>query len=307
LHALGIGPGDLVVCPAVSFVATANVIAYCGAEPLFLDIDPSNLGLDAHCLERFFAEECIGSGSDLRHAPSARRIAAVMAVHLFGHPADIERLVDICDERQVCLIEDAAEALGSCYQGRACGTFGHAGIVSFNGNKIVTTGGGGAILTSDAKLAARLKHLATTAKISHGWEYDHDEIAFNYRLPSLNAAIGCAQLERLDDFLDRKRRLASIIKDALGSLAGASLIQEPAGANSNFWLNGLLLDRAAMRPAFLDETNSRGIRTRPCWRLLSDLPMYRTALIANSGISLARDRAGRLVNIPSSANLVGNG
>jgi perosamine synthetase len=230
-----------------------------------------------------------------------------MAVHLFGHPADIERLVHICDKRQVCLIEDAAEALGSCYQGRACGTFGHAGVVSFNGNKIVTTGGGGAILTSDAELAARLKHLTTTAKIPHGWEYDHDEVGFNYRLPNLNAALGCAQLEWLDDFLDRKRRLASIISDALGSLAGASLIREPAGASSNFWLNGLLLDQAAMRPAFLDETNSRGIRTRPCWRLLSDLPMYRTALIANSGISLARDHAGRLVNIPSSANLVGNG
>jgi perosamine synthetase len=305
LHALGVTAGDLVVCPAISFVATANSVAYCGASPLFIDVD-DRLGIDASALELFFTRECEGAGGNLRHIATGRRIGAVIAVHLFGHPADIERVATLCTVRGVPLLEDAAEALGSLYRGRVCGTFGRAGVLSFNGNKILTTGGGGAVITNDAALAHRIKHLTTTARITHGWEYDHDEIGYNYRMPNLNAALGCAQLELLDDFLVRKRRLAVIIADALNGVCGIELLREPEGAKSNFWLNGFLLDRAELRDSVLTQTNERGVQTRPCWRLLADLPMYRSAPVTETGIAKARDRAARLVNIPSSPNLAGD-
>lgn len=303
LHALGVATGDLVVCPAISFVATANSVAHCGAEPLFLEVD-DRLGLDAGELERFFAKECETAAGKLRHIATSRRIGAVVAVHLFGHPADIERIAALCADRGVPLLEDAAEALGSRYHGRSCGTFGRAGVLSFNGNKILTTGGGGAVITNDAALAHRVKHLTTTARIVHGWDYDHDEVGYNYRLPNINAALGCAQLEWLDDFLARKRRLAAFVAEALDGVAGIELLREPDGARSNFWLNGLLLERAELRDSVLAHTNERGLQTRPCWRLLADLPMYRSAPRARAGIAKARDRAARVVNIPSSPNLV---
>jgi perosamine synthetase len=305
LLALGVMAGDLVVCPAISFVATANSISHCGAEPLFIDVD-DRLGLDATALERFLGEECEVSLGELRHRVTGRRVAAVVAVHLFGHPADIERIVALCATHNVILLEDAAEALGSLYHGKVCGTFGHAGVLSFNGNKILTTGGGGAVITDNAALASRIKHLTTTARIAHGWEYDHDEVGYNYRLPNLNAALGCAQLELLDDFLSRKRRLAAIITSVLEGVPGIELLREPDGATSNFWLNGFLLDRADLRDEVLTRTNERGVQTRPCWRLLADLPMYRAAPVAATGIATARDRAARIVNIPSSPNLVGD-
>lgn len=305
LRALGVMERDLVVCPAISFVATANSIAHCGAEPIFMDID-ERLGLNAQLLARFFTHECEAASGQLRHRATGRRIAGVIVVHLFGHPADIERIANLCTTHGVPLLEDAAEALGSFYRGRACGTFGQAGVLSFNGNKILTTGGGGAVITNDAIFARRVKHLSTTARIAHGWEYDHDEVGYNYRMPNLNAALGCGQLEMLDDFLARKRRLAAIIADTLGNMSGIELLREPDGAESNFWLNGFLLDRADQRDALLTLTNERGLQTRPCWRLLADLPMYRSAPVAETGIAIARDRAARLVNIPSSPNLVGN-
>ncbi len=303
LHALGVTAGDLVVCPAMSFVATANAAGHCGAAPLFVDVD-DQLNLDAVKLERLLVDECEEAAGSLRHIASGRRIGAVIAVHLFGHPADIERAVELCDRYKVPLLEDAAEALGSRYRGQSCGTFGRAGVLSFNGNKIVTTGGGGAVLTNDAGLARHIKHLTTTARIAHGFEYDHDEVGYNYRLPNLNAALGCAQLEELDDFLVRKRRLGAIIADELGGVSGIELLREPEGAESNCWLNGFLLERAELRDSVLKETNERGLQTRPCWRLLADLPMFQGAPIAAAGIAKARDRAARLVNIPSSPNLV---
>ena len=200
----------------------------------------------------FSPEECETAAGSLRHIATSRRIGAVVAVHLFGHPADIERIAALCADRGVPLLEDAAEALGSRYHGRSCGTFGRAGVLSFNGNKILTTGGGGAVITNDAALARRIKHLTTTARIAHGWEYDHDEVGYNYRLPNLNAALGCAQLEWLDDFLARKRRLAAFVAEALDGVAGIELLREPQGARSNFWLNGFLLDRAELRDSRAD-------------------------------------------------------
>jgi perosamine synthetase len=226
-----------------------------------------------------------------------------MLVHIFGHPADPERIAAICAARGVPLVEDAAEAIGSLYNGRACGTFGRAGILSFNGNKILTTGGGGAVVTNDALLAARLKHLTTTARLKHGWEFVHDQVGFNYRLPNLNAALGCAQLEQLDDFLARKRRLAGIVAQALQSLDAVELVREPTGAMSNWWLNGIFLETTEDRDAVLTATNASGIQTRPCWKMLPDLPMYRTATVAKTGIAVARDRSERLVSLPSSAQL----
>jgi perosamine synthetase len=303
LHALGVAAGDLVVCPAISFVATANSAAHCGAGPLFLDVD-DRLNLDAGQLEQFFTRECEPAGGRLRHLSTGQRVAAVTAVHLFGHPADIERIAELCARHGVPLLEDAAEALGSRYRGRHCGAFGHAGVLSFNGNKILTTGGGGAVITNDAVLARRIRHLTTTARIAHGFEYDHDEVGYNYRLPNLNAALGCAQLEWLDDALARKRRLAAIIVDELGGLPGIELLRQPEGAESNFWLNGFLLDCVDWRDSVLGETNKRGLQTRPCWRLLADLPMYRSAPTGAAGIGRARDRAARLINIPSSPDLV---
>jgi perosamine synthetase len=307
LHSLGVVRGDLVVCPAISFVGTANAISHCGAEPLFIDIEPERLGLDPDALARFFTDECEHAGEAIRYRATGQRVSAVMAVHLFGHPAQIESLARLCIAQGIPLIEDAAEALGSFYRGRACGTFGKAGVLSFNGNKIVTTGGGGAIVTDDVALARRLKHLTTTARLPHGWEFDHDEVGFNYRLPNINAALGCAQLEQLDDFLARKRRLAGIIADALSGVEGMTVLREPEEASSNYWLNGILLDDSRRREKLLHDTNAQGIHTRPCWRLLPDLAMYRAAPIARSGLAVARDRVGRIVNIPSSASLIGDG
>jgi perosamine synthetase len=303
LHALGVGADDLVVCPAISFVATANSIAHCGAEPLFLDVGPDRLALEPDALDRFFRLECERTGPDLRHGQTGRRIAAAMVVHLFGHPAEADRLATVCAAHNVPLVEDAAEALGSRHRGRHCGTFGSAGVLSFNGNKIVTTGGGGAILTDDPSLAQKLKHLTTTARVTHAWEYDHDEVGFNYRMPNINAALGCAQLEQLEDFLARKRGLAAEIAGALGGVPGVTVLREPQEAVSNFWLNTLLLDHADMREEVLRQLNARGIQARPCWRLLPDLPMYRAAPVGRAGLDVARDRVGRLVNIPSSAKL----
>jgi perosamine synthetase len=304
LHALGIRPGDLVICPAISFVATANSIAHCQADPLFVDVDADTLGLEPIALECLLTQECELVGGDWRHRPTGRRVAAVMVVHLFGHPARVDSLAGICAHHGLPLIEDAAEALGSWYKGRACGAFGRAGVLSFNGNKIVTTGGGGAILTDDPDLAHRLRHLTTTARVPHTWEYDHDEVGYNYRLPNINAALGCAQLEQLEAFLARKRRFAILAAEALDG-AGATFMREPEGATSNYWLNTLLLDRADMRDKVLTEANAHGIGTRPCWRLLPDLPMYCHAPVAGPGVPVARERVGRIINVPSSANLVG--
>jgi perosamine synthetase len=304
LLALGVKPGDLVVCPAVSFVATANAIAHCGAMPVFVDVDAGNLNMDAERLAQFLAEDCAGEGSDLHLRRTGQRIAAVMLAHIFGHPADAPKIAELCRARGVALLEDAAEALGSELHGRACGRFGAAGVLSFNGNKIVTTGGGGAILTDDERFARHLKHLTTTARIQHGWEFDHDEVGFNYRMPNINAALGCAQLEQLEDCLARKRRLAGVVADELASLTGIELLREPSGASSNWWLNGFFVDSAETCQEVLAATNAGEIRTRPCWRMLAELPMYRSAPRAQSGLAVAEERSRRLVSLPSSPQLM---
>ncbi|EWY42511.1 aminotransferase DegT [Skermanella stibiiresistens SB22] len=304
LHALGVRAGDLVVCPAISFVATANAIVHCGAEPVFCDVDETALALDGATVSAFLKTECQGHGATLRHRASGRRVAAMVAVHVFGHPADMDALLAIGAEHGLPVVEDAAEALGSSYRGRPCGSLGDVAMLSFNGNKTLTTGGGGALLTDDADLARRLKHLGTTARIPHGWEYDHDEVGYNYRMPNLNAALGCAQLESLDGFVARKRHLATLYEEVLADVRGAAFLREPDHARSNYWLNGVLFDTQALARDFLERANASGIQTRPCWRPLPELRMFAAAPVAGAGFPVARDRATRLVNLPSGPGLI---
>lgn len=303
LHALGVRRGDIVLCPPLSFVATVNAIAYCGATPLFIDIEPATLGMDPDKVACFLAERCRRVGGEVRHRDGAR-VAAVVPVHIFGHPVRMAPLLATCAEYGLPVVEDAAEAIGSSYNDRPCGSLARVGFLSFNGNKTVTTGGGGMVLTDDQRLADRIRHVTTTARVRHQWAFEHDEIGYNYRLPNLNAALGCAQMEHLADSVARKRRLADFLADAIEGCKAASVFREQPWAKSNYWLNSLLLGNPAELSLVLEETNEAGLQTRPCWTLLCDLPMYREAP-RNGEMTIARDIASRLINVPSSPNLVG--
>lgn len=293
----GVEPGTEVITQAVTFVATCNAIRYCGAEPVFVDIETSTLGLSPLALANFLAEfaECRENG--VFNKASGKRIAACLPMHVFGHPCDMAALTLICQSYDIPLVEDAAEALGSRHHNQHCGTFGRFGVLSFNGNKIITTGGGGMILTNDEEQALKAKHLTTTAKQPHPWKFEHDQVGFNYRMPNLNAALGLAQLEQLPTFIDRKRELAGIYQ-TWSQEHGIQIITEPAGSRANYWLNALLLDDTAHRDAFLTYSNDSGIMTRPLWELMPNLPMYRHC--QTDGLPASRHLAERLVNIPSS-------
>ena len=300
----GVRAGDHVLVPTLTFVATANAVNACGAVPHFVDVTERTLGLDPQALDAYVdavAERRDGGAFD---RTSGRRIAACVPMHTFGHPVEMNDLVAVCARWGIPIVEDAAESLGSTLNGRHAGRFGRLGIVSFNGNKILTTGGGGAIVTDDETLALRAKHLSTTAKLPHPYRFDHDEAGFNYRMPNLNAALGVAQLERLDAAVEEKRRLASAYQHAFGDVEGVSVFVEPSGARSNYWLNALLLDAPdeAARDALLDRTNGAGIMTRPAWTPMHRLPMYADAPRAPTPVSDAL--VARIVNIPSSPALV---
>lgn len=299
----GVERGDEVIIPALTFVATANAVSQCGAIPHFAECEERSFGLDASRLDAYLAEIGERVGPHVRNRRTGRRIAAVMPVHIFGHPADMDALGDVAARHGLALVEDAAEALGSTWRGRPCGSFGRAAALSFNGNKIATTGGGGAILTDDPQLAARGKHLTTTAKQPHRWEFVHDETAFNYRLPNLNAALGCAQIERLAGIVARKRALAEAYRRAFADLPQARLAIEPEGARSNYWLNALVLAPEAehLRDAILDATNVAGYQTRPAWRPLHLLLMHRDC--PRMDLSVTESMARRVINLPSSAML----
>jgi aminotransferase in exopolysaccharide biosynthesis len=294
----GVEPGDEVLTQAVTFVATANAIRYCDAEPVFLDVDRDTLGLSPAAVESFLASSGVmGEGGRLVNRRTGRRIAACVPMHTFGHPARIDALVSICERHGVPLVEDAAESLGSTFGGRMTGTFGRLGIYSFNGNKTITCGGGGAIVTDDEALAKRAKHVTTTAKRPHPYEFCHDEVGYNYRLPNLNAAMACAQLEQLDGFLLRKRWLAETYADFFGTI-GLPFVTDPRGARSNYWLNAVILPDLEAREEFLRVTNAAGVMTRPIWRLSNTLPMYREC--ETDGLENSRWLEQRVVNIPSS-------
>lgn len=297
LQLAGVKTGDLVITQPLTFVATCNAIAYCGAEPVFVDVDQHTLGLSPRAMSAWLEEHAqLGDDGLCRTKLDNRVIRACVPMHTFGHPADLDGLIDVCTHWQLVLIEDAAESLGSFYKGRHTGTFGALGTLSFNGNKIITTGGGGMILASD-ELGARAKHLTTTAKLPHPYEYIHDELGYNYRLPNLNAALGCAQLEQLDAFIANKRQLA----ERYGELLEGSALQfvvEPEGCRSNYWLNAVICESLKHRDALLKETNGCGVMTRPIWALMNRLPMYANCRRGN--LANAEWLEARVVNLPSS-------
>jgi aminotransferase in exopolysaccharide biosynthesis len=301
LKLVGVEPGDEVVTQSLTFVATCNAIAYCGAEPSFVDVEEGTMGMSPESLESFFAEHTIQKEGKRVDRHTNRPISAVVPMHTFGHPCRIEDIARICEEYGVPLVEDSAESLGSYYKGRHTGTFGKVGVFSYNGNKTITTGGGGMLVTHDEEIARRAKHLTTTAKLPHAWEYVHDEIGFNYRLPNINAALGCAQMERLEEILRDKRAVAERYREFFAQMDGVHFIDEPEGAKSNFWLNALLFDNPEHKELFLEETNPAGVMTRPIWRPMHELPMYDAAF--RTPLPVAEYLAERIVNIPSGARI----
>lgn len=304
LRLAGVQAGDEVIVPALTFVATANAVHYLGAIPHFGDSSEETLGLDPEALDDWLAHTAERTAEGPRNRHTGRPIRAVVPMHTFGHPCDLDGLTAVAHDYGLALVEDAAESLGSRYHGRHTGTFGLLGALSFNGNKVITTGGGGAILTDDESLADHAKHLTTTAKQPHRWEYVHDEIGYNFRMPNLNAALGCAQLEQLPDFLVAKRHLAERYLEAFVGVEGVRLLQEPAGTESNYWLQALLLDESMVeqRDRLLEVTNDAGLMTRPAWTLMHRLAPYRDC--PRGPVPVAESLARRIINLPSSAGLV---
>jgi len=301
----GVKPGDEVLMPTLTFIATANATSYAGATPHFVDSEAETLAVDPVALDRHLAVTCEMRGDLCYNRETGARIAALIVMHAFGHPAQLDELVALCERWHIPLVEDAAESLGSSYKGKHTGQFGTIAALSFNGNKVMTTGGGGAILTNDPALAKRAKHLTTTARVPHRWNFVHDEIGFNYRLPNLNAALGCAQLERVPEMLARKRMLAQRYEEAFAPLDGVRFLSEPQNASSNYWLCTLLLDRAdvAVHEQVLEALNDADLMARPVWTLMHRLTMFADSPRAD--LARAEDLAARIINIPSSPNLVG--
>lgn len=295
LQLAGVLPGDEVITQPLTFIATANAIRYAGAEPVFIDVDRDTLGLSPEKLAGWLQQNLL---TGKRNGITGRRVAAIVPMHTFGHPCRIDEIVAIAAHYDIPVVEDAAESVGSIYQNRHCGTFGLLGIQSFNGNKILTTGGGGMILTNDGKLADQAKHLTTQAKVPHKWEYVHDHIGYNYRMPNLNAALGVAQLEQLESFVNAKRALADAYHHFFKTRDDVQFVEEPTAARANYWLNAILLPDRAERDRFLEFTNSRGVMTRPAWRLMNRLPMFSGAVCGD--LADAEWIEDRLVNIPSS-------
>jgi perosamine synthetase len=296
----GVKPNDEVILPAITFVATANAVSHAGAIPHFVDSSWDTLGLDPVALDAYLEEISVRQDGELVNRQSGRRLRAVVPVHIFGHPVDMAPLLAVAAKYGVVVVEDATESLGSTWKGRACGTFGHSAVLSFNGNKIITTGGGGMILTDDDEYASRARHFTTTAKKSHAWSFDHDEVGYNYRLPNINAALGCAQMERLPAIVAAKRELAERYLEIFDNFPGARIYREPEGARSNYWLNTLVLDReiAADRDRLLSALHPNGVRARPLWTPMHLLPMYRKC--PRSRLPIAEDMHARCINLPSS-------
>jgi perosamine synthetase len=294
---------DEVIVPSLSFVATANAVAYCGAVPHFVDSDEASFGLDPAKLAAHLRRIAERRGGGCVNRSTGRRIAAIVPMHALGHPCDLDLLAAVCADYGLPLVEDAAESLGATYKGRHTGTVGLLGALSFNGNKVVTTGGGGAVLTNDDGLGRAAKHLTTTAKLAHQWEFRHDRVGFNYRMPNINAALGCAQLEQLPGFLAAKGRLAARYRAAFVSLDGLRFVEAPAWGESNWWLNAVALDRehAAARDRVLALTNDRSVATRPLWEPLHRQPMF--ADCPRSDLAATEDLYRCVVELPSSARL----
>ena len=303
LQLCGVQREDEVLIPALTFIATVNAVSYLGAIPHFVDSEVRTLGLDPAKLGAYLDEIAEVRNGECFNKQTGRVIRAVVPMHTFGHPVDLDTLNEVCGRFSITMIEDAAESLGSFYKGRHTGNHGKMSALSFNGNKVITTGGGGAILTNDENLADLAKHITTTAKVPHRWEFNHDMVGFNYRMPNINAALGCAQLELLPGFIDKKRALAQRYQEAFASVEGIHFVSEPEFAISNYWLNVVLLDPELerLRYNFLAAANDAGLMTRPAWTLMNYLPMFVDCPKMKLPVSMSLEK--RLLNIPSSVTI----
>lgn len=297
LYLSGVQAGDLVLTQALTFVATCNAIHQLGAAPIFVDVSPTSLGLCPQATRHYLEEFAELTNEGCRHKMTRQPIKAILPMHTFGHPCELDELIQVCHDWQLTLIEDAAESLGSFYKNQHTGTFGRFGALSFNGNKIITTGGGGMVLCADDQDGKHTKHVTTTAKVAHAYEFYHDEPGFNYRMPNINAALGCAQLESLERFLEAKRYLAQQYA-TLFTDSDYQFVLEPSYARSNYWLNAVICPNAEARNTLLEATNQAGVMTRPIWQLMHRLPMYKDAL--RGDLSYSEYIEAHLVNIPSS-------
>jgi len=292
----GVEANDEVITQPLTFIATANAISYCNAHPVFIDVDKDTMGLSPLKMKEWLKEHTEIKSNTCFNKSTHKRIQACVPMHTFGHPVHLDELVEICKEYHINLIEDAAESLGSFYKGRHTGTFGKIGVLSFNGNKTITTGGGGMLLFNDEKLGTHAKHLTTQAKVPHRWEFLHDHIGYNYRMPNINAALGCAQMEQLPNILNSKCELAKQYTDFFKNRNEVFFI-EPDNCSSNYWLNAIILNNREERDNFLTFTNDNGVMTRPIWQLMNKLPMFKDCQQGN--LSNAEWFADRVVNIPS--------
>ncbi|NMM42022.1 LegC family aminotransferase [Pseudoalteromonas arctica] len=297
LYMAGVKANDIVITQALTFVATCNALHHMGAQPAFVDVSPISLGLCPKALELFLDEYAVLTETGPVHKATKQRIKAVVPMHTFGHPVELDELVAVCEKWKICLVEDAAESLGSFYKGQHTGTFGDYGAISFNGNKIITTGGGGMVLCKTLDAGKHTKHVTTTAKVPHPYEFYHDEAGFNYRMPNLNAALGCAQMESLPAFIENKRSLASLYSDFFNG-SDYKFFTEPPYAKSNYWLNAIICPDQQSREKLLQETNLNGVMTRPIWQLMHRLAMFKNAL--RGDLSYSEFIEGHLINIPSS-------
>jgi aminotransferase in exopolysaccharide biosynthesis len=295
----GVKENELVITQPLSFVASANAISYIKAEPVFVDVDLDTLGLSPDKLKEFLENETELKGDGITyHNLSGKKISACVPMHSYGFPCRVDEIVTICHQYNIRVVEDAAESVGSYFKGQHTGTFGLVGVFSLNGNKIITSGGGGAIITDDELLAQRAKHITTVAKVPHPWKFEHDEIAYNYRMPNINAALACAQLDQLSNFLKLKRSLANKYRDFFKPFENVSYLEEPPDCTANYWLNTIMFDDPKEKEQFLEHSNENGVMTRPVWELLSNLKIYRDCIKSN--LDNAEWISARLVCLPSS-------
>ncbi|ELY5144864.1 TPA: LegC family aminotransferase [Vibrio vulnificus] len=296
LYMAGVERGDLVITQALTFVATCNALYHMGAEPIFVDVSPVSLGLCPKAMSAFLEDNAQVTEAGCIHKQTGRRIKAVVPMHTFGHPVELDELLAVCLKWNISLVEDAAESLGSFYKGKHTGTLGEFGAVSFNGNKIITTGGGGMVLCGSEEAGKRTKHVTTTAKVPHPYEFFHDEPGFNYRMPNLNAALGCAQMEVLEHYLAQKRQLAHQYQAFFAS-SDVTFVIEPEYAQSNYWLNAIICADTQQRNELLEQTNAAGVMTRPIWQLMHRLPMFEQAL--RGDLTHSEFIEAHLINLPS--------
>lgn len=301
LMLVGVEPDDEVLTQALTFIATCNALSYIGAHPVFLDVDKSTMGLSPNAMKEWLIKNAEIRKGECWNKNTCRRVKACVPMHTFGHPVRIEEMAELCEEWHIELVEDAAESIGSTYKGKHTGTFGKVGAISFNGNKTITTGGGGMMLFQDEELGKLAKHITTQAKVPHRWEFRHDHIGYNYRMPNINAALGCAQLESLDKYIAGKRKVAGEYIEYFKNVDGVDFFIEPENTFSNYWLSAVVMQDKDAQLDFLQQTNDNGVMTRPIWELMNRLPMFEKC--ENDGLKNTIWFADRVVNIPSSVRV----